>query len=350
MSEADVREAFRLQAEVCARMAAPFTGGLCRLLGQRLDRSTAIGRRVLDWPGQPAHDKDALPLRLAGGLNALVRSGRAPGLTDVYPPAEVEDAALWSAVAQALADQSDFLDPWLDGPPQTNEVGRSAALMAGLLVLADQFDLPFSLYELGASAGLNTALDRYGFQLGQTTAGDMSSPVRLTPDWRGASPPSAPVRVVGRWGVDRAPLDVSSPQTRERLLAYVWAEQATRRERLEAALTIAAADPPPPIDQGDAADWLEHALAVAPEHGACRVVMHTIAFQYFSPESQARISAHLARVGADATSDAPLAWLSYEANGGGESRYPDLTLTMWPGGATRVLARGQAHGAWIEWL
>ncbi|MFO7159841.1 DUF2332 family protein, partial [Enterococcus faecium] len=84
-------------------------------------------------------------------------------------------------MARALVEQAGFLSPWLNGPPQTNEVGRSAALMAGLLVLADQFHLPFAIYEMGASAGLNTVLDRYSFRLGQTEAGAAGSSVRLTP-------------------------------------------------------------------------------------------------------------------------------------------------------------------------
>ena len=73
MSEAEVREAFALQGAICTAAGAPFTGRVCRLLGERLDRSLAIGRRVLDWPGVPTHDGDALALRLAGGLHALAR-------------------------------------------------------------------------------------------------------------------------------------------------------------------------------------------------------------------------------------------------------------------------------------
>lgn len=351
MSEAEVRDAFRIQAAVCHSMGAPFTARLCRLLQQRMDRSGAVFMRILDWTGSPAHDRDALPLRIAGGLNALARSGLAPALTAAYPLHETSDEALWRAVADAVSDHADFILPWLEGPPQTNEVGRSAALMAGLLVLAERFRLPFSLYELGASAGLNTVLDRFGFQLGRTQAGDPDSSLQLTPDWRGASPPSAQVRVVARRGVDRSPLDVTRPETRQRLLAYVWAEQAERRARLEAALALAANEPPK-LDTADAADWLGTELKPTPEPGVCRVVMHTIAFQYFPPETQARIAAHLACVGAQATETAPVAWLGYEVvnEGGGETRLPHLKLTIWPGGERRLLARGQAHGSWIEWL
>src|SRR5690606_14810914 len=104
-------------------------------------------------------------------------------------------------------------------------------------------------------------LDRYGYQLGATRAGDPASPVQLAPDWSGVSPPPARVEVVARRGVDRQPLDPADPATRERLNAYVWADQLPRIARLNAALDLAAADPPV-IDKGDAADWLETALAV----------------------------------------------------------------------------------------
>lgn len=351
MSEALVRQAFMDQAVICTAAGAPFTGRLCRLVGERLRGEDEIGRRVLAWTGVPSHQGDALPLRLMGGLHALARSGRDEALSALYPPATApgDDDALWAVVARVLVERADFLSPWLDGPPQTNEVGRSAALMAGLLVLADRFGLPFALYELGASAGLNTVLDRYAYRLGETEAGAAGSPVRLEPVWAGASPPSAEVIVARRAGVDQNPLNVRDPATRQRLSAYVWADQRARLVRLEAAQDLAAADPAV-IDKADAADWLEAKLSPSPEHGVCRVVMHTIAYQYFPPDSQARIRAHVEAVGAKATEAAPLAWLSFEAASGTVDRRPALDLTIWPGGETRRLAICQPHGAEIDWL
>ena len=252
-----VRAAFAKQAAICTAAGAPFTGRVCRLVGERLDRSEPIGRRVLDWPGNPSHDGDALPLRLAGGLLDLARSGLDPALTAIYPPnlAPKDDDAVWALLSLALADHAEAIDPWLDGPPQTNEVGRSAGLMAGLLVLADRFGLPFDLYELGASAGLNSLLDRYGFDLGAAKAGDPGSPVQLAPIWTGPPPPAGVVRVASRQAVDRNPLDVSDPATRRMLSAYVWADQLDRLVRLNAALDLATANPIQ-IDRADAADWL----------------------------------------------------------------------------------------------
>lgn len=351
MAEADVRSAFAKQALICAASGAPFTGRVCGLIGARLERSGEIGRRVLDWPGNPSHEGDALPLRLAGGLHGLARSGADPALSAVYPPHEApDDAALWAIVSRSLDQQAGRLSPWLDGPPQTNEIGRSAGLMAGLLVLAERFGLPFRLYELGASAGLNSLLDRYGYRLGETEAGGRASEVQLAPEWRGASPPAAEVRVIGRSGVDQNPLDVRDPDTRRRLSAYVWADQRERLARLEAALDLAAEDPAP-IAKADAADWLERELAAEPEPGVCRLVMHTIAFQYFPPQSQDRIRQHMQRVGEAATADAPLAWLSFEQEGDGDERTPVLRLRTWPGPAqTEALAKGHPHGAWYQWM
>ena len=351
MTQADVRAAFAKQAAICTASGAPFTGRICGLIGQRLDRSSEIGRRILDWPGNPSHEGDALPLRLAGGLHGLARSGVDAALSAVYPPnaRPEDDDRLWDILSAAFTRHQAFLDPWLDGPPQTNEVGRSGGLMAGLLVLAQRFGLPFAFYELGASAGLNTRLDRYAYRLGETEAGEAGSTVRLTPEWRGASPPAAVVCVLRRAGVDRHPLDPSDPATRERLSSYVWADQRERLARLEAALEIAARTAVR-IDTGDAADWLEAELDPEPEQGVCRVVMHTIAFQYFPLEVQARVRARVEAAGRKATGDAPLAWLTFEAEETGFERTPVLRLQAWPGGASVALARGHPHGAWYEWL
>jgi hypothetical protein len=217
-------------------------------------------------------------------------------------------------------------------------------------VLAERFGLPFDLYELGASAGLNSLLDGYSFDLGGVKAGDPASPVQLAPVWTGSPPPAAIVRVVSRQAVDRNPLDVTAPATRRMLSAYVWTDQRDRLARLNAALDLATATPLD-LARADAADWLEERLTLTPQQGVCRVVMHTIAFQYFPPGVQDRIRTHMAVVGSQSTTDAPLAWLTFEAEEDGFERRPMLRLRTWPGQEEAVaLARGQPHGARYDWL
>ena len=347
-TEARIRASFAQQATWCQELGSAFTGLLMEVTGRNLDRSTEIGARVLGWPGRADARQDALPLRLAGGLHALVRRGRLPGLARLYPPKPMPDGkTLWRAVAAALADVGGELAPWLDGAPQTNEVARSAVLMAGLMQVAQETGMPVALYELGASAGLNLVLDRYAYQLGPVAAGASDSPVQLNPEWQGPPPKSAPVRVLRRRGVDLNPLDVARPADQERLLAYIWADQAERLARAQAAIVIAAADPPF-IDRGDAADWTEQKLSPAPESGVVRVLMHSITAQYFPDETRVRIAAHAARVGAVATRAAPFAWLRFEVDATHGTGHA-LQLTLWPDGTERLLATGSAHGLWVRW-
>src|ERR671910_2081509 len=154
--EATIREAFAEQAQACAQRGSPFTSRLCEALARVLDGSTHTGQRVLEWPGRPDARGDSVPLRLVGGLHALVRRGSLPSLAALYPPHPLPDLqVLEKTLAEVLPTADDGLLPWLDLPPQTNEPMRSAPLMAGLLVIAQATDgLPFALYEVGASAGL----------------------------------------------------------------------------------------------------------------------------------------------------------------------------------------------------
>jgi hypothetical protein len=247
-----IREAFAIQAGWCDSLGSPFTARLCAVLGQNLDRSTAIGRRILDWPLAADVTEPAVPLRIAGGLHALVRAGRLPALARLYPPNPLPaHGALWRAVSDALVEAESELLPWLDSAPQTNEVARSGVLMAGLLAIASRTQQPLALYELGASAGLNLILDRYGYRLGSRTFGPSDAGLTLAPDWTGDDPPGASIHVASRRGVDLNPLDVGDRAARERLVAFVWPDQPERIARIEAALALAVADPPP-IDQEDA--------------------------------------------------------------------------------------------------
>ena len=337
-------EACAVQSNWCRRLEAPFMALLCETLPRAVDERSKLGWRLVGW-GYSAQ-RDALVLRLAGGLHHLVRSGAVPDLAGVYPPpAATNEAELLPPLQAALADHQETLLTWLESAPQTNEVGRSSLLMAGLMVALREYELPVALFEVGASAGLNLRLDDYAYDLGSREFGRPGSPVSLRPEWTGAPPPSAPLKIAARRGCDLAPLDVTDPKVRERLLSYCWSEQRERMQRLEAALELAAADPPL-LDEADAAAWTER--HIEPRAGTLTVLAHTIALQYFPAESQAAIASYMQRRGGAATAEAPLAWLGFELNP--EAGRAELHLTLWPGGERRLLAAAHPHGTWIEWL
>ncbi len=145
------------------------------------------------------------------------------------------------------------------------------------------------------------------------------------------------------------PRDRARVRDRERLLAYVWADQADRLARVEAAIGVATADPPL-LDRAEAAEWTEASLDPATaEAGVARVLMHAVALHYAPEETMSRIAAHTARVGAAATQRSPFAWLRFEADPEfGE--HGSVRLTLWPGGGERVLALGDTHGKALRWL
>jgi len=333
-------QAFRGQAAACRKMGSPLTATVLETLADTLDETTATGRAILGWQGEPL--KDALPLRLAGGLHALARSGRDEALTAHYRGKGGDPNDILPHVVREYDTE---LAGWLQSPPQTNEVKRSAALMAGLAVAAERFAMPFELLELGASAGLNLNLDRFGYILGETRLGQASA-VTVQPEWHGASPPAVMLQIVARAGVDRNPIDVRDPAIAERLIAYVWPDQADRVARIEAAIEIARAHPPE-VEQGDAGDWIEARLAMPQPKGVVRAVMHSVFWQYLPPATQTRIDTAIRAAGARATPQRPLVWLSFEP--GPNLWTMALTLRLWPGGEETELALCHPHGASIEW-
>lgn len=169
---AAVRAAFEAQAVHCAGMGSPFTARLSRLCAARLTPGDAVSDQVLGWTGDPSPRAEGLPLRLAGALHWLVLSGKMPALAAVYPPNEVSDAVLWEAVTTAFTTFTPLILQRLEGPPQTNETARSAALCPGMLTVAALTGLPLVTSELGASAGLNLIWDRFAYRFG-TAAWEM---------------------------------------------------------------------------------------------------------------------------------------------------------------------------------
>ncbi len=342
-----IRDAFRQQSQWCARLGSPFTSLLMSVFAEHLDETTQAGRALLNWDGSADPLGDAVSLRLAGALHALVRRGELPDLAALYPPHPLPSSeALAAAASQALHQADDAVVDWLRHPPQTNETARSAALYAGFLAIADATRLPLHLFELGASAGLNLIADRYQYNLGGLQAGAAGSPLTLRPEWEGPPPPDGAVEVAARRGCDRAPLDLTNEQHCERLIGYVWPDQAERLARVETAIALAR-DQAVRLDTAEAADWVEAQISVEPVPGVTRVLFHSIAWQYFSAQAQSRITRRMVQAGERATPDAPLAWLAFEQR---DNKGPALSLRLWPGGHERVLATADAHVSKVTWL
>ncbi|WP_422060621.1 DUF2332 domain-containing protein [Sphingopyxis sp.] len=341
-----VRAAFANQVLYCRANDAPVTARIVAALATLLDKpATEFARRIAAWEGAPL--ADALPLRAAGGLHALHLAGAAPGLAPLYADAEdINDAAV---VAGVVAGHEGELLPWLDGPPQTNEAGRSSNFIAAMLWLTEQGLPPhFECLEIGSSAGINLMLDRYHYDLGGVQVGPDPGAMAFTPEWRGDHPPQHPIDFADLKGCDVGPVDLTDPAQALRLKAYIWPEHGVRFQRMEAAIAAAHARKPNLV-RANAADFVEAELKKPQAKGTTRVLMHSIVWQYVPEDQQMRVTAAMEDAGAEATPDRPLAWIALEANRTVHSH--ELIVRYWPGGeASKMLGRAHAHGAWVEWL
>ena len=346
MEIADVREAIEWQARHSESAGAPCTARVIRAELAILETDSATGRRLANWQGLSL--ADAMPLRIAGGLHWLYLSGEDRRLEPVYGGLLTDQGAIDAIVADMAVRFDARLMPWLDGPPQTNEAGRSASVMAGLLWLSGRLGPRFELNEIGASAGVNTMMGRYFYDLGGTTAGPSLSRMRIAPEWRGSPPPANPVEIVAARGCDRAPVDLTDPDQALKLKAYVWAEAAERMARIDTAIAMAQRAAPE-LERMDAVDAVRDMLARPQEEGATRVLFHTIVWQYLPDASQDAITSMMEDAGRAATAERPLAWIALETNRATFAH--ELRVRYWPGGGDAVhLANAHPHGAWVEWL
>ena len=282
----------------------------------------------------------------------------------------------WPLFRDAVATHRDALAARLETRSiQTNEVGRSAALLPAFEVVRRRFDRPLALIEIGCSAGLNLLFDQFRISYSSPgtvakapadgrAVGPADSPVRLACELRGdLAPhlPTAPPAVVSRLGVDLAPVDVTDPDAVRWLEACVWPDVPHRLERFRAAVALARLDPPT-IRHGNAVDLVTEAVLAVPD-GAVACLDSTWVLAYFSPDERTELHRLLDELGADraigyvtaeyAENGAPWLPAAPRATVSAGHRAPTLLgLGLWDHGRTehRALAWMPPHGQWLDWL
>lgn len=341
-------EILRLQGFGCTHLGSPFYGDLLELMAEDFEAGGPVTTLLAPHESEPAGM--AYPIRLLGGVHRLVLAGAAPQLAPFFSTVGGNDdaAAAWPVLRALLEAPPEMVLDALRRPPQTNEVGRTVSLAAGLAVIAQRFGLPIRLLEIGTSAALNLRLDRYWYEQAGERWGDPASTVRFVDHWLMDPPPfSAGAQIVERRGCDRDPIDATNdPEAALTLLSYVWPGQDDRFRSLRAALAIAA-EFPIAVDRADAADWVPARLG-EPTDGVATVVMHSIVWQYLDAAHCDAVTGALADAGARATAAAPLAHLRLEPSA--SDPWTELRLTCWPGGDETLLGTAGFHAGPARWI
>lgn len=192
---------------------------------------------------------------------------------------------------------------------QTNEVNRSCAWRYALHSCPLPMDRPYSLVELGSSAGLNLSWDHY--RMAFITHGDpLSMARRLACRLLPALPLSSdieenntflmdlatslndiknlPQPPVHRIGIDQHPLNANDPEDARWLQACVWPEQSIRFGRMNGAIEDAK-DYPPNVVQGDYRTDLVDVISKHIPHDHDLVVLSSWALAYASRQEREEI-------------------------------------------------------------
>ena len=240
----------------------------------------------------------AIHLRLLAGVFRLVLTGRAPELVQFYPclGGTAPASQAWPVMRQVIGAHVEEMHAALAVPPQTNEVGRSAALLAGLFDLVAASGVRrIRLVELGASAGLNLLLDYYAFRGTSWHFGAVDSKLQFVDPIEGPVQPER-FMITDRAGCDLHPVDARSAEGRLLLTSFVWPFDLHRHDRLRSALAVAAMHPVP-IDEATASSWLPSVLGDDRDDGL-PVIWHSVTQMYWPTEEITAVQSILTNYGA----------------------------------------------------
>jgi len=331
----------RRQAAWCAELGSPLYSSLLESAADDLQLEGPVWGVLAGF--EEEQGGAALALRLMGAVHRLVLDDTLPELARHYPSTGGggDAGAAWAVFRQALVDHRTRIRELLASSCQTNEVGRSAALLGGFLEVAHRTGLPLRILEIGASAGLNLRWDRYRYESSEGAWGDATSPVRFTHSFDEPPPMNRSADVVARMGCDLEPIDPTSTEGALILRSFIWADQLARMALLDGAIEIAAGMPFE-IERVDAGAFLERELA-RPVRGTATVVYHSVFIQYVPAIGRQRIQAAIEGAQRTAPHGAPVHYLRMEPGQSAEARF-EIRLD------DELVGTSLAHGTSVRWL
>lgn len=327
-------------------------------LYERIAAAVAGDHEILELV-QAAPPSAHLPPALLAAVHYLILEGTDHPLAEVYAGrSDADPGPLFLDFFRSR--QADVLAILAVRHIQTNECGRSAVIGPGITWVASHLEGPYSLIDVGTSAGLNLLCDAYRIDYGPYGAtGPADAAVQLSCRVVGGRPPIAAQlpSFASRTGIDRSPIDLGDPDDARWLLACVWPDTG-RLAHTAAAIAQAHANPPTVIG-GDANAVLPGVLRELPG-GTTAIVMTTWAFAYLTIDDRETFVQLLD----EASHRRPIAWVSAEGAGTVaafaetdldhetvEGVSDVLGAIVFDRGQRRaqLLAFTQEHGAQLDW-
>ena len=320
----------RWQSAGCTSLGSPFYGALLEDAAADVERNGPVWEVLRDYASE--HEDSATALRLMGAVHRLVLSRQLPDLARHYPSAggDGDARAAWPLFRDALAERRDEIAGLIARGCQTNEVGRSAALLGGFLEVAHRTRLPLRILEVGASAGLNLLWDRFRYESATGGWGDPASPVRLMNMFEEPPPLQRTVEVVERRGCDLNPIDPTTDDGALTLRSFVWADQMERLALLDGAIEAARRETVN-VERAGAPDFLERELS-ATRPDVATVVYHSVFWQYVDAPARERILGAVAAAGVYHLTMEP--------------EYPVFEVRL----DGELLGTSLAHGTGVRWI
>ncbi len=338
----DIAAAFRRFADRECHGIAP--------LYQVLAAAVAEDESVLSLAAE-ARAGQPIPNMLLAAVHYLLLADADDPLARHYrslTPDPAPPAAAWPLFRQfCLANRAAITELLRSRAVNTNEIGRAACLMPAFARVARRVGRAhLHFVEVGASAGLLLLWDRYGYDYGEgAIAGDARSPVRIHCRRRIGHPDFhlGEARFGRRIGLDLHPIRLGEPDDRRWLTALVWPDMPARLAYLRHALDLAE-HAPPEVRAGDGVALLPEIAAELPA-GEPVCVYHAFARNQFDAATRGQFEFALARI----ATARPLHHVSLEWE---SDAAPLLRLASRVDGAVQetLLARCDAHGAWLDWL
>jgi hypothetical protein len=347
-----------------ARTQCEGRSALYTRLGHGVADDEELLRLLLDAP--PSQRRPSL---LLASVNHLLGEYRDDPLAAYYPihggDREADDQALSPFRAFCRAHRAELRDLLATRNTQTNEVRRCFALRLGLARIAELWPGPVALLEIGASAGLNLALDAYTYRVAGREIGPAGgSSVTLSTVLRGGGGVDGLLgelpEIGYRMGADLDPVDLAADAGAARWLeAFIWPEQVEELAVLRAAVELSKRHRYPMVRADACTDT---AALVAEVPGDLPVVVFTASLlSYLDATARTRFVGRLAQ----AARGRAVAWLFTEApglvsrtdvtapalagplRGNGEVYAVGVSLRTRTGRYDEVLALAHPYGEWI---